>query len=1056
MSPLCRVVSMLILACILTVPGYAQDPTVSPFLLLPGDDEVSPALCNPNNPAIARGGDQFLVVWSDQRSKLGEAATEADVFGMRLDAAGNPLDPVPIAIGVTPSDDRNPKVCWNGSNWLVTWSTYGISGEYYGAYLDAARVSPSGTVLDNPAMVLIATSSSSLAGYTMGTNGSDWVVVTSGTTAGDVGVRGFRVSNAGVVRDPAGVLIPTTTPSYSVPPIGYITGANGQYLYIYTMWNSSDTTSDDVMAVRLASDLSPIGQPFYVSRNVGNENVAGVATDGSNYFVLFTKPGAQYFIIDLWGARVSTAGAVLDPAGINISRGNSPTAYNIASRIEWNGTHYVAMWAYNGLSVARVSAAGSLLDPGGVSIPSVTADQVAASVNGGYQTVSTNSYTVVTASAISPTYVIGVAKNLSTGAPSQYIGSLANNGTSWMLAFLSATSSGLAVKVQGLAADGSALSPEAITLGAGTATAIGRPKLAWNGSVYLVVWGDSAAGGIVGRRINAAGTPVDAAPFFIVAGGSPSVGALGATFLVAFTYGYYYHSTSAYAIRVDGVAGAPLGPTLYLGGAFSVTTSVTTVGNRWLAMWQQNLSHDNAQGSCLGVFVTPDGTLQNAFYLGGTGAYRKSPAAAVSDDTVLLVWAEGSHYLNYDIKARRMAFNGSFLDDAAFVVSNPYYSQYSPAVAWNGDEFVIAFNDGRNRTTILEVVDARSDVYGARVTEAGAVLDPNGFPIAAEPVQEQFPEVGVLNGDTMFSASIFIPQASYAGYRLGTAYLYGAPGPDLPPVTALQAVPTQGVAPLVVQFSSTGSYDPEAGPLTYAWTFGDGSSSTAGAPAHTYAAVGSYTATLTVTDSQGLTDSKSVTINALQPNRPPVLVAACTPLSGTAPLTITVDNTGSYDPDGGTFSYWWDFGNGQGIAAPSGTHTYSTTGTYTVTATLTDPQGATASKSFTVTVNPTVKTLRSTDITLSGMRILNWVSITGKVTVRDQANALVSGAAVAIKWTLPNGTMKTASATTNSSGVAGFSTSNGRGTYNLTVTNITKMGYAFNSAGSIRTKSITK
>ncbi len=48
-----------------------------------------------------------------------------------------------------------------------------------------------------------------------------------------------------------------------------------------------------------------------------------------------------------------------------------------------------------------------------------------------------------------------------------------------------------------------------------------------------------------------------------------------------------------------------------------------------------------------------------------------------------------------------------------------------------------------------------------------------------------------------------------------------------PPVAAVSATPRNGQAPLSVNFSSAGSFDPEGQPLTYSWTFGDGVTSTA-------------------------------------------------------------------------------------------------------------------------------------------------------------------------------------------------------------------------------------
>ena len=58
------------------------------------------------------------------------------------------------------------------------------------------------------------------------------------------------------------------------------------------------------------------------------------------------------------------------------------------------------------------------------------------------------------------------------------------------------------------------------------------------------------------------------------------------------------------------------------------------------------------------------------------------------------------------------------------------------------------------------------------------------------------------------------------------------------PIATSSANPTSGPAPLAVSFSSAGSSDPENQPLTYSWTFGDGTTSTAANPSHTYCPTG--------------------------------------------------------------------------------------------------------------------------------------------------------------------------------------------------------------------------
>jgi PKD repeat protein len=80
------------------------------------------------------------------------------------------------------------------------------------------------------------------------------------------------------------------------------------------------------------------------------------------------------------------------------------------------------------------------------------------------------------------------------------------------------------------------------------------------------------------------------------------------------------------------------------------------------------------------------------------------------------------------------------------------------------------------------------------------------------------------------------------------------------PVADIQATPTQGTAPLLVQFDGSNSYDPEGDPLGYDWDFGDGHSATGTSVGHTYEHAGTYEASLTVTDTQSSSDVATLTI----------------------------------------------------------------------------------------------------------------------------------------------------------------------------------------------------
>ncbi|WP_214417035.1 ThuA domain-containing protein [Sphaerisporangium fuscum] len=93
------------------------------------------------------------------------------------------------------------------------------------------------------------------------------------------------------------------------------------------------------------------------------------------------------------------------------------------------------------------------------------------------------------------------------------------------------------------------------------------------------------------------------------------------------------------------------------------------------------------------------------------------------------------------------------------------------------------------------------------------------------------------------------------------------------PIAKASGTPDSGKAPLTVAFSSAGSSDPDGDAITYAWDFGDGGTSTSANPSHTYAANGTYTAKLTVTDTGKKTGSATVPVTVGN-TRPKVVFTA--------------------------------------------------------------------------------------------------------------------------------------------------------------------------------------
>ncbi len=139
----------------------------------------------------------------------------------------------------------------------------------------------------------------------------------------------------------------------------------------------------------------------------------------------------------------------------------------------------------------------------------------------------------------------------------------------------------------------------------------------------------------------------------------------------------------------------------------------------------------------------------------------------------------------------------------------------------------------------------------------------------------------------------------------------------------------------IVTFNDSSSAYPGYPIQQWKWSYGDSNSETLTAPPfqHTYAAQGSYTVTLKITDSKGCTDS----IAAARP----LLVSK--PKAGFAsPDTSSCPGKQVHFADrsaGTTLNYRWDFGDGATATVQNPLHAYSSDGVYAVRLVITDQYG---------------------------------------------------------------------------------------------------------------------
>ncbi len=296
--------------------------------------------------------------------------------------------------------------------------------------------------------------------------------------------------------------------------------------------------------------------------------------------------------------------------------------------------------------------------------------------------------------------------------------------------------------------------------------------------------------------------------------------------------------------------------------------------------------------------------------------------------------------------------------------SNPKYQtlwdtlyQYGADVVVNGHKHSYERLAPQNPAALLDTV------YGIRefvVGTGGTGLDGGSPPPVLNSQVRNTTTWGVLKL-TLNSGGYtwqFIPVAGQTFADAGSGLCHDAPSAINHPPTAAPGGPYTGSEGSGTSFNGSASSDPDGDALTYAWSFGDGTTGTGVTPSHTYADNGSYTVSLTVTDSKGAA-SAPVTTTATIANAPP-LVTLPANQSGTAgsayALSATFSDAGVNDSP---WSYTIDWGDGSTATTGSTTsqstaitasHTYAAAGTDTVRVTVTDKDGGAGSAKTPVTV----------------------------------------------------------------------------------------------------------
>jgi len=178
------------------------------------------------------------------------------------------------------------------------------------------------------------------------------------------------------------------------------------------------------------------------------------------------------------------------------------------------------------------------------------------------------------------------------------------------------------------------------------------------------------------------------------------------------------------------------------------------------------------------------------------------------------------------------------------------------------------------------------------------------------------------------------------------------------PTASLTHSPSNPETGETVTFDASGSSDPDGSIAEYRWDVdGDGSvdATTSGATySHAYGSTGEKTPSVTVADDAGATAEAADTVQVMSANTAPTASLTHSPSNPETGETVTLDASGSSDPDGDVVEYRWDV-DGDGTVDDITTistysHAYGSGGDYTARVTVVDNEGAEAQAQSTVQV----------------------------------------------------------------------------------------------------------
>jgi hypothetical protein len=724
-----------------------------------------------NSSAAAFDGSNFLVVWADMRDDPGNQRYSS-IYGARVAPDGTVLDGPSIPIARGPGNHVAPDVTFDGANFLVVWQVLGDGPER----IAGARVSPAGAVLDPNGIAIANGLGRASAPAVSAGDGSSFVTWSACHTSCDPSpttpvlftVEGVRVASNGTVLDATPLSIASAGAVFvedMVPDVAF-DGTN--HLVVWPQLGSPTMPVFDIFGRRVSAAGAGVGNSIPIATSTLSEVTPNVAFDGSNFLAVWAREPVST-AGRIRGTRITPGGVVLDATGFDIS-----TAAGASPAIAFDGTNSLVAWTNSpsgGVVARRVDGGGQLVDS--APIPVASAGAVPALAANGATALVTfevsplpQTWSMKFARVSGGTVLDDPAITLSTPASDQVSPAIAFDGTNHFVVWSDRRSvSEYDIYAARVRADGTKLDGTGIAVSTAAAYQF-NPAVVYGGGQYFVVWEDIRSGtnDVYGARVTSGGTVLD--PGGIQITNTPATELDPA---VAFDGTNYF---VVWDVSSGGIAGARVsvgGTVLDPGGLTIATTgapwrpTVAFGGSNFFVAWQA--SGGVSSWDVFGARVGSDGGVVDPIpiTISNASGGQAAPQIAFNGTSYLVAWEDTRTSSISDVYAARLTLGGTVLDPSGIAVSTAADLQREPSVAANGD-FLVVWRDDRHRGRATNA----SDVFGARVTGAGVVRDPSGVSITNSADLDREPVVAPGRGSGSWEVAYrrFAAEQFYGSQRV--------------------------------------------------------------------------------------------------------------------------------------------------------------------------------------------------------------------------------------------------------------------------------------------------